>query len=220
MGDKFTIDAPSWVSKEERAWALDVAQLIYEGTQLKYVDKSNLKKAVVEGNRHHLDYNHSDNYKTIADSIEIIKVTWDWRTSGSRGVTGDIIFQIVVGILGLEKFTVYIGYSAMNKRRLNRDWIIKGYENRVLVYVDKVSGMPIAYVDLGPLADGEVGPATMARACIAGIQSGVHFQKCLLMMDVETLNVIHAAILPSERESEYPRVEMSPNRRPEKLLQS
>lgn len=215
-GSKFTIDAPKWVSEEECAWGLKVAQLIYVGTQLKYVDRSNIKKDVIEGR---IPYSNDKSKKSIADSIEIIKATWDWVTAGSRGVEGDIVFQIVIGIPGLDKFTVYVKCWAMNKRRLNRDWILKGYIDAafIRVYINKISKEPVARVYFGPLPDGEVDPATIAKACIVAIETGVRFHRYLLIMDLEMLNEIQAALLLREHESEYPRVEISSDRFLEKF---
>ena len=210
-GVKITIDAPQWVSDEERAWALSVAELVYSGTESKYIDRSSFKKDIAEG-RSKPFFSDKDK-KSISETIEIIKVTWDCRTVSSDGVRGDIIFQIVVGIPGLEKFTVYISYWGMNKRMFNRYWITRGYENRARVHVSAETS--VGRVNLGPLPDGEVDPATMARACIAGIETGVYYRKYILMLDLKTLDEIQALLLPRERETEYPRVEVLSDRLPE-----
>lgn len=215
-GSKITIDTPEWVSEEERAWAFRVAQFIYADTRLKYVNRSIFKNVIAEG---HSPYYANNDRKSLADSIEIIKVTWNILSlggpSGPSGTFGEIVFQIVISIPGLEKFTVYLKFWSMNKRRLHRGSIGSELVVPMSVDVNKIAEKPVALVQVGPFKNGEVEPITMAKACIAGIGAGVHFQKYLLMLDLETLNEIQATLLLHGRENKYPGVEISPYRLPE-----
>lgn len=81
---KITVEAPDWVTEEEKRWAFEVARLIYRFSDKKYLDASTSRIAV-------------------SDSIEVVKVTW-----GKDHIDQYITFIIVFHSYPLDEFKVFV----------------------------------------------------------------------------------------------------------------